>query len=555
MSYDEETIEIEFRLPQYAIVNGKFPILSQELIEYTADYLWDEPVQLARCCLVCRAWYHAAIRHLRKTVHVESHNAMSDLVHILMSKREPNIRYARALKSLVIADSFGKPFAHTFPLRLPIELITALESLELSSVDWTKPRFHPNFFKYFSRFTSVTALYFWRCRFRSTEDFQRIINRLPNLKTLNLESVTVLRATSMLKDAHGAHCGNPVVRPEPRALCIWGSRSDGDRSEETPSLHTQPLHESVLNVLASYSTEIIELRLSTTQFPSFLRLQSFLRNFPRLRIIALEGTPQWRVPDSSLDIESALLVTDAGIDTWDELYLIDMSSAVTAAFVELFLAQYRKVRELDISIRGLPSLALNRAVTALTQLSARTLTKFHWELLAPPEEWSQYEPAQAEHPIPSLLIGNTRLEYLDVKLHTPSRLSMAWVYRTLLGLFSRIGSTRLERVLVAFELPKMWSGNLDPDTPTLPPTGAIAAFHAALSREEFAGLTELAKWENPPVRIMFNYQTDLPSAPDEVSRASDAIAAFMDPLFEPWGRCRGLVHIEMPDESWVDYDP
>ncbi|KZT63277.1 hypothetical protein DAEQUDRAFT_815749 [Daedalea quercina L-15889] len=550
MSDNEETIEIEFRPPQYAVVNGQFPILSQELIEYTADFLWDEPKQLARCCLVCSAWYHAAIRHLQKTMNVRSNNAMRDLVYLLMSKRESRDRYARALKSLVIADDFSKPFAHSFPMRLPG---IAVKSLELSSLNWTKP-FHPEFFKYLSRFTSVTALYLWRCRFGSTDDFEKVISTLPNLETLNLESITVLRATSILQDTRNAHRRNRAIRPQLRALCIWKPRSDGDRSKETSSLHTEPLHKTVFDRLALYSTGIIELRLSTTQFPSFLRLQSFLRHFPRLRIIALEGTPQWQVPDSSPDIESALLVTDAGIDAWDELYLIDMTSTVAAAFVELFLAQYRKVRELHISIRGLPSSALNRAVTALTQLSARTLTEFHWGLLASLEEWYQYKRAQADHPIPSLLIDNTRLEHLDIKLYAPSRLSMAWVYRTLLALFSRIGSTHLQRVLVAFELPKMWSGNLDPDTPTLPPTGAIAAFHAALSREEFAGLTELAKWENPPVRIMFNYETDLLSAPDEVSRASDAIGAFMDPLFEPW-RCRGLVHIEMPYESWVDYDP
>ncbi|KAH9920359.1 uncharacterized protein B0H18DRAFT_1024302 [Fomitopsis serialis] len=184
MADESEWIDIHFRQPAYA--SNVVPTFAQELIDIIADYLWDEPVQLARCCLVCRAWYFSARQHLHRRT-LQSAKDLADLVRILMSKQ--NRGYGHALHDLEIKDDPARPFAHTFPIRVPASLLSRLDGLGFSQLDWTKARPHVRFFKHLAYFSTVTRLSLVGCSFRRADELRTLINTLPSLSMLLLDSI------------------------------------------------------------------------------------------------------------------------------------------------------------------------------------------------------------------------------------------------------------------------------------------------------------------------------------------------------------------------------
>lgn len=72
----------------YLYCSTSTPKLAQEIIELIADFLWDDPVQLSSCTLVCRAWYHAARHHLKlPTTTIRSRRHLINFAHVLHLRR------------------------------------------------------------------------------------------------------------------------------------------------------------------------------------------------------------------------------------------------------------------------------------------------------------------------------------------------------------------------------------------------------------------------------------------------------------------------------------
>ena len=108
--------------------------------------------------------------------------------------------------------------------------------------------------------------------------------------------------------------------------------------------------------------------------------------------------------------------------------------------------------------------------------------------MSPAHEGSQY----AEFSIPSLA-HNVSVERVHARLFIPSTEFVFWVHEMLLLFLSNITSPRIEQISIEFFL------SYDPGTAPGPrnphewPVGnvsadAIAAFHACLTRDVFAGL-------------------------------------------------------------------
>lgn len=368
---------VRFLIAVITRCSGTAPRLSQEIIEYIADYLWDEPVQLTKCSLVCAAWYYAAKRHLSSYVAATSDLGMKRLVHILMSRE--NRKYREAVKHIKVG---GKPSLRTFHMRLPGQLLKSLESLEFAELDWTpaKLRFQPVFYRHLSYFASVKTLYLRHSRFICAEDLAKVICALPNLSDLNVDSITVERATHgcSLKEKIANYYHHRCMSPSLTELCFWGQRDEAHptSTETEPTGESVALHQDVLDALSACSTSIKALRVSTTQFASFDQFRMFLDNFPQIRSLALERNPQWEMPPPSAS--ARLLVTKLKEDehVWEELHLLEMQSATARGFIDLFFVQGRKVRELDLELLDWPTPALHRTVGRLTDKCGRLLNAF-----------------------------------------------------------------------------------------------------------------------------------------------------------------------------------
>ncbi|KAH9831750.1 uncharacterized protein C8Q71DRAFT_686205, partial [Rhodofomes roseus] len=158
------------------------PALPQELVDYIIDYLWDEPLLLAKCCLVCRAWYSAAKYHLPREVVVQNTASLGAFVHMLVSKE--NRRYCRIVQTLDVYESSERPFVHTLPLRVRGYFMPRLQNLRLHGITWKAVQPHVLFFRFLSYFRSVLDLSLTKCHLKRAELLQRIINALPQLKRL-----------------------------------------------------------------------------------------------------------------------------------------------------------------------------------------------------------------------------------------------------------------------------------------------------------------------------------------------------------------------------------
>ncbi|KZT68063.1 hypothetical protein DAEQUDRAFT_812403 [Daedalea quercina L-15889] len=527
-------IEIVYHLPTYA--SDASSRLAHELIEDISDFLWDEPVQLARCCLVCRAWYHAARRHLTPWLTIRSNNALRDLVHILMSKR--NGKYGQVLQHLTINDDAQRAFAHTLSVRIPGCLLPSLRSLQFSYLDWTAAlRPHASFFTFLTYFQSVTALVLEACHFHSTDDFHRIVDALPRLQTLTLDTVTISS-----KQREGIQAGPPrrFSRSKLTDLYILGFQiSDHPSDPATHSdLYLQQNH-TFLGALSSYST-VVSLQLTMHNVSSFSQLQHFMRNFPALREVWLHYNPAWNLPKAST--ETSLLRTDLSIDAWPTLGLSMMSSAVTLRFLELFTTQYCKVQNLFIDVRDLRSSALLQVVEEVLRSSGSALNVFSWFSTSGRNHIVEDSERQiAPDPIPRLTY-NINLETFYVDIFVPTVPS---AYTSLMTLLLHIESTRLRMLQISLTLrcPPL----ADMDLPMEGSVGSIAAFHAMLRRPVFDGLPAGA------MRIYINFRDDNiePFAEDV---ASAKIKTIMVPLFAPW-LARGVLALYLPDRSVVEDVP
>ena len=140
------------------------------------------------------------------------------------------------------------------------------------------------------------------------------------------------------------------------------------------------LHQDILDALSACSTSVKALRVSTTQFTSFDQFRLFLDNFPQLRSLALEREPQWEMPLPSAS--ARLLVTKLKDDehVWEELHLLEMRPATTQGFIDLFIVQDRKARELDLELLDWPTPALHSTNGKFADKCGRLLNVFRLDI-------------------------------------------------------------------------------------------------------------------------------------------------------------------------------
>ena len=127
-----------------------YTLPSQEVYEHILDFLWDDPITLARCCMVCRRFRSVALQHLTdfsdptlcgtETL-VQSAHALKAKQHWTFSKRT---------FCLDIHEDPRRPFVHLFPLLLPGCHVQGTTYLHIEGMDWSSRRLHNSFFDYLS---------------------------------------------------------------------------------------------------------------------------------------------------------------------------------------------------------------------------------------------------------------------------------------------------------------------------------------------------------------------------------------------------------------------
>ncbi|KZT71973.1 hypothetical protein DAEQUDRAFT_686856 [Daedalea quercina L-15889] len=169
--------------------------LPVEIWERVIDYLWNWPVFLAMCALVCRAW------------HARSSGRLVTLTMLVNSRqtyhfaRRLDIRpELRARVNLVfICDVLSvhdidapkrRPMLHfgTFASMLAKKL-PAVKSLKIAEAEWTPAATHRNILLHLSAFASISELILDYVTFPSNIVLARFICALPNLQLLHCASV------------------------------------------------------------------------------------------------------------------------------------------------------------------------------------------------------------------------------------------------------------------------------------------------------------------------------------------------------------------------------
>ncbi|KAH9914924.1 uncharacterized protein B0H18DRAFT_113896 [Fomitopsis serialis] len=455
-----------------------------------------------------------------------------------MSKH--NKCYGCALDSLRIEDHPDKPFAHTFPVRVPGRLLSQLESLKFSQLDWTSTRPHLSFFTHLSYFSSVTCLSLRRCRLRRADEIWMITRALPGLEVLRLRSIAVesaaLDSTSpprspiavnqklreiQLRDYAGCEC--------PLGMC------DG-----------QHLSPSLLDVLPFYST-VDTISLRCTGFLSASDFQSFVYAFPALRNMHIDGDllpEDLEPPTTPADTVALATGVNAG-NSWAFVRLSQVSSAFAFVFFELFAQQCCKLEELRIDLLEPPSSTMSQTISQILRVSGPALGQFEWNH---PGWIGAFLPHHVPHRLPPSLTDNTSLGVLTMDFISTSALNMIWAYGSLLSLFAQIGSTHLQSVHVYF----LTFHGID-DSACAITVEAIAAFHAALSRNVFARLSYAAVTISFRVSIGSNQEHASNSVAETLHTSSATVKSFLIHLFSPW-LARGVMTLELPDGSRIQ-DP
>ncbi|KAH9911760.1 uncharacterized protein B0H18DRAFT_1128177 [Fomitopsis serialis] len=529
---------VEYRLPVYTI-KDTLSTLPQEVIELIANFLSDEPVQLATCCLTCSAWYHAARPHLRQWKTIRSEEALRTLVRVLLTKR--NERYGRALRSLEIWDNARKPFAHVFSLRVPGRLLVHLTALRLHGIDWSTVRPHPRFFKDLSGFASVIRLTLVKCRFRRPEELRAIANGLPNLKFFSLSLITVASAPPAADVIRKSPSISNLVLDK---IQLFGSAS-APQAYSVGSDDVQRLHQSVLDALASYST-VTSLQLDADQFLSFPQCQRFIRAFPRLQAIHMMRDPTWG--PSSLPVDAGLLDSQTKPCAWDimQLRMSSVSAKFTAQFLEAFASVFCRVVTLSIALKDEPTTSLLSVVRMLLRESGSTLHQVEWRCKVgmtglPPNSPDPFA-------IPGPLTYNVNLTQLHVSFNVYPPASMSSFSLSLLAFFSQIESQCLQGIDIRVYVKRLPLPLMNTDTQSAT-AKFVTDFHAALSRGVFAGLPAGS------VRVGFVLSTETDILPvGTVLSLVATIESSLVPCFTPW-LCRGVVAIQLPDGTTIEDNP
>ncbi|KZT67080.1 hypothetical protein DAEQUDRAFT_409985 [Daedalea quercina L-15889] len=169
------------------------PYFPQEILEYIVDFLWDDPMSLARCSLVCRAWLWATADHLiwytSGALSISSCKTLAGYGRAFASGRTKT-EIAGGVTNIILVEAARKPFLHLFPM-LMLGCDVRASRLEIHGVNWATTKPHNQFFDSLAWYASVTALALSECHFSGASQLRKVINRLPSLQSLQLnDSIT-----------------------------------------------------------------------------------------------------------------------------------------------------------------------------------------------------------------------------------------------------------------------------------------------------------------------------------------------------------------------------
>ncbi|KAH9911702.1 uncharacterized protein B0H18DRAFT_1128226 [Fomitopsis serialis] len=363
-----------------------------------------------------------------------------------------------------------------------------------------------------------------------------ITRALPGLEVLRLRSIAV---ESVALDSTSPPRSPIAVNQKLREIHL----RDYDGCECPLGMcDGQHLTSSLLDVLSSYTT-VDTIFLRYTGFLSASEFHSFVYVFPALRNMRIDGDllPE-DLGSPMTPAETVALATgvNAG-NSWASVHLWQVSSAFATMFFELFAQQCRKLEELHIDLLEPPSSAMVQTISQILRDSGPALGEFEW---SHPGWIDAFLPHHVPGRLPPSLSYNASLAVLTIDFTSPSSLNMPWVYGTLLSLFTQLGSTHLQSAHVSFLTFHGTDGSACAIT-----AEAIAAFHAALSRNVFARLSYAA------VTILFRVsmgsnQEHASNCVAETLCTSATVKSFLVPLFSPW-LARGVIALELPDGSRI----
>lgn len=167
----------------------EFPI---EIWERVIDELWDDPLTLNACALVCRSWLARSRFQLISTtplVRVRDTHRLAKLLdtHPAMRQWVDTV----ALFGSINKEEARRPLHHfnTFSLML-MKRLGSVKTLGIYNAQWNPGWSHPHALLCLSEFTSITALVISRTTFSSELAFARLISSLPQLKDLGCQYLT-----------------------------------------------------------------------------------------------------------------------------------------------------------------------------------------------------------------------------------------------------------------------------------------------------------------------------------------------------------------------------
>ena len=260
------------------------PHLPQEIIDSIIALLWDDPVSLGLCSLVCCAWLKTSIKYLEE--YTGGVLKIRDWAALVACSRALKT-YTRQshFHTIQIIDDPKRPFSHLFPMLVPGCDLAGISILELGGVNWTTTRLSTHFFDFLAYFASIRTLGLRQCRFGSASDLRRMIIAFPQLEVLILDRVdfndkfkssfavnAMVKTSQTLQTVHLSHCSGRSYRTS-GPLC--GSDCMG--------IHSIP------SFYASHRN-ISTLRLQLEHFLSPTHLFHFVGYF-HLRHLTVAGRP------------------------------------------------------------------------------------------------------------------------------------------------------------------------------------------------------------------------------------------------------------------------
>ncbi|EPT01914.1 hypothetical protein FOMPIDRAFT_1048506 [Fomitopsis schrenkii] len=496
---------IRFSIPKYQ--SDRLPTFPHELTERIVDFLWDEPLDIVRCLLVCHAWYHAARHHVNDVGSIRSNTALRSLAHILVGKRMP--RYGKIIFTLSLSEHASSPYVHTFPMLVPGSLCPNVDRLDITNIDWAaQVTPHREFFAYLSFYTSIRELTLARCRFRSIEQLNKLVDSLPSLDTLRLHRIRLAPGS----DIQMGHIGSTSL-----------DSSSARRS--TPMC----AHRALLS-LAAPGSPLVRLALDVRYFSSLQVLERILVALPALTHLSLERDPTWftssQLPEPSPGACNVGGRKQTRMPALREIALRYIHSA-SAAHLLVWISTIwpcNNVEDLTVIIEDDPSSALQAIFTHVLCLSAATLKAIYWQSLTTGRPIQDFVP-QYEH--------IATLETLDLQYYTlhevDARLTLSQINEKLFGLLSQCaGTPHLQHLLIRYPL-SADSGSLltyvqhVESSHHVQDPGLVAEFHDLLTKGVF---TQLPAGSVALIVVL-----------DESSGAGDTptlITSILNILFTPW---------------------